>query len=38
VILSFSEIRAADLKLVDGKGANLGEMAHAGFPVPSGFA
>jgi phosphoenolpyruvate synthase/pyruvate phosphate dikinase len=35
--LSFSYIRAADLPLVGGKGANLGEMAHAGFPVPSGF-
>ncbi|MCA9952700.1 MAG: hypothetical protein KDE48_23785, partial [Anaerolineales bacterium] len=23
--------------LVGGKGANLGEMVHAGFPVPPGF-
>ena len=37
LILSFSDIRAADLPLVGGKGANLGEMTHAGFPVPSGF-
>jgi pyruvate,water dikinase len=37
LILSFSEIRAADHPLVGGKGANLGEMTHAGFPVPSGF-
>lgn len=36
-ILSFIDIRAADLPLVGGKGANLGELAHAGFPVPSGF-
>lgn len=35
--LSFSDIRAADLPLVGGKGANLGELSHAGFPVPSGF-
>ncbi|MDX1414724.1 MAG: phosphoenolpyruvate synthase [Candidatus Promineifilaceae bacterium] len=37
LILPFSEIRAADLPLVGGKGANLGEMTHAGFPVPPGF-
>lgn len=35
--LSFPDIRASDLSLVGGKGANLGEMAHAGFPVPPGF-
>jgi len=35
--LPFSSIRAADLPLVGGKGANLGEMTHAGFPVPTGF-
>ncbi|WP_420630307.1 phosphoenolpyruvate synthase [Candidatus Leptofilum sp.] len=37
LILPFADIRAADLPLVGGKGANLGEMAHAGFPVPPGF-
>ena len=37
LILSFSNIRATDLPLVGGKGANLGEMAYAGFPVPPGF-
>ncbi len=37
LILSFSDIRAVDLPLVGGKGANLGEMTDAGFPVPSGF-
>lgn len=37
LILSFTDIRADDLPLVGGKGANLGEMAHAGFPVPPGF-
>ncbi len=36
-ILPFSTIRAADLPLVGGKGANLGELTNAGFPVPDGF-
>ncbi|RME13161.1 MAG: phosphoenolpyruvate synthase, partial [Ardenticatenia bacterium] len=33
----FEDIRATDIPLVGGKGANLGELAHAGFPVPEGF-
>ena len=33
----FSEIDKEDVPLVGGKGANLGEMSNAGFPVPSGF-
>lgn len=37
LILSFNDIHATDLPLVGGKGANLGEMTHAGFPVPPGF-
>ena len=37
LILPFTDIRATDLPLVGGKGANLGEMAHADFPVPAGF-
>ena len=37
LILSFSNIRATDLPRVGGKGANLGEMTHAGFPIPGGF-
>jgi len=37
LILSFNTIRATDLPLVGGKGANLGEMTHADFPIPSGF-
>jgi phosphohistidine swiveling domain-containing protein len=37
LILSFSDISATDLPLVGGKGANLGEMTHAGFPIPGGF-
>ena len=35
--LSFDQIGAADLSKVGGKGANLGEMTRAGFPVPPGF-
>lgn len=35
--LSFEEIFRNDLPLVGGKGANLGEMTRAGFPVPPGF-
>ncbi|ATB39021.1 phosphoenolpyruvate synthase [Cystobacter fuscus] len=36
-ILPFERICAADLPHVGGKGANLGELARAGFPVPPGF-
>ena len=36
-ILFFEEISQKDLPLVGGKGANLGEMTRAGFPVPDGF-
>lgn len=35
--LPFHQIAAPDLPRVGGKGANLGEMARAGFPVPPGF-
>lgn len=35
--LYFDEINKNDLHLVGGKGANLGEMTQAGFPVPYGF-
>ena len=31
------ELRAADLPLAGGKGANLGELVSGGFPVPRGF-
>jgi pyruvate,water dikinase len=34
----FKDIGKRDLPLVGGKGANLGEMTKAGFPVPNGFA
>lgn len=33
----FDEISSGDVGLVGGKGANLGEMVRAGFPVPFGF-
>lgn len=36
-ILEFGEVDKEDLSLVGGKGANLGEMVQAGFPVPPGF-
>jgi rifampicin phosphotransferase len=31
------EIRKDDIALAGGKGANLGELSHAGLPVPPGF-
>jgi len=36
-ILFFNQVNAADIEKVGGKGANLGEMSQAGFPVPPGF-
>ena len=36
-VLWFSEIHKEDVGIAGGKGANLGEMTHAGFPVPDGF-
>lgn len=33
----FHEVGKEDVALVGGKGANLGEMIQAGFPVPNGF-
>ena len=33
----FNEVDKEDTAVVGGKGANLGEMAKAGFPVPGGF-
>jgi len=35
--LSFSELSRNSIPVAGGKGANLGEMTKAGFPVPSGF-
>lgn len=36
-VLFFEQIDHASLPFVGGKGANLGEMTQAGFPVPGGF-
>jgi len=36
-VLSFQEIDKSYLPYVGGKGANLGEMTQAGFPIPQGF-
>jgi len=38
LVAFFDEIDKNDIPLVGGKGANLGEMTKAGFPVPKGFA
>jgi len=35
--IPFSQLNRADIARAGGKGANLGEMTAAGFPVPSGF-
>src|SRR5262249_61840957 len=35
--LSFGEVDGTRLSDVGGKGANLGELTRAGFPVPPGF-
>jgi len=36
-VMHFDEIDKTNLAAVGGKGANLGEMSKAGFPVPQGF-
>lgn len=38
LVIDFKDIDKDSLALVGGKGANLGEMTKAGFPVPNGFA
>lgn len=35
--ISFSQLNKAGIPVAGGKGANLGEMTLAGFPVPAGF-
>lgn len=37
LLVWFHEVDKEDVALVGGKGANLGEMVKAGFPVPTGF-
>jgi pyruvate,water dikinase len=36
-VVWFADVSIADVPLVGGKGANLGELTRAGFPVPRGF-
>lgn len=36
-VVNFKDVGKEDINLVGGKGANLGEMTQAGFPVPQGF-
>ena len=36
-VRDLAEIRLSDDETVGGKGANLGELISAGFPVPGGF-
>ena len=36
-VVGLDAVRRCDVDLVGGKGANLGEMIAAGFPVPAGF-
>src|SRR5438093_10787041 len=37
LILPLAEVGRDDLEVAGGKGANLGELVRAGFPVPPGF-
>ncbi len=37
-VVWFYDIHKDDIPIVGGKGANLGEMTNANFPVPNGFA
>lgn len=37
LIKTFTEISKSDAAIAGGKGASLGEMTQAGFPIPSGF-
>jgi len=37
LVAPLSSLGAHDLPVAGGKGANLGELIHAGFPVPEGF-
>lgn len=37
LLVWFKDVTKDDVALVGGKGANLGEMTRAGFPVPQGF-
>ena len=36
-IVDVNELHVDDIPIVGGKGANLGELTNAGFPVPEAF-
>ncbi len=36
-LIPFSELDKTNIPVAGGKGANLGELASAGLPVPAGF-
>ena len=36
-VRGFSQLTKEDVEVAGGKGANLGELTHAGLPVPPGF-
>jgi len=36
-IINVNELRVTDIPIVGGKGANLGELTSAAFPVPNAF-
>ncbi|MDR0198502.1 MAG: hypothetical protein LBI08_02010, partial [Methanomassiliicoccaceae archaeon] len=36
-IVNLNDLRMNDIPYVGGKGANLGELTSAGFPVPNAF-
>jgi len=36
-VMWFADLRKSDTGIAGGKGANLGELTNAGFPVPEGF-
>ena len=36
-VVSLADVGAGDRSIAGGKGANLGELVRAGFPVPPGF-
>ncbi len=38
IVLPLADLGRGDLSVAGGKGANLGELVRAGFPVPAGFA
>jgi pyruvate,water dikinase len=37
LVVPFAQLRRSDTAIAGGKGANLGELVHAGLPVPPGF-